>query len=83
MVILVTFSYFDIITVGEQDKPAVEHHIQADGGDYIVEPKSVHMSNGCALPGNRITITSNPLADTDKVRYSNLFFFSYFLILPN
>ncbi|XP_066254583.1 interference hedgehog isoform X1 [Euwallacea similis] len=51
---------------GEQDKPAVEHHIQADGSDYVVEPKPLHRTNGCALPGNRITITSNPLADADK-----------------
>lgn len=51
------------------DKPAVEeinHHIQAEPNDfdYVVNPKS--RTNGCALPGNRITITANPLADADN-----------------
>ncbi|CAG9763006.1 unnamed protein product [Ceutorhynchus assimilis] len=44
-------------------QPNVEHHMhQAE--DYVVEPKTIPRTNGCA--GNRITITSNPLADTDK-----------------
>ncbi|CAH0560050.1 unnamed protein product [Brassicogethes aeneus] len=53
--------------LNKNDKPAVEeHHIQADCNDYVVGTKSLPRTNGCALPGNRITITSNPLADTDN-----------------
>ncbi|XP_060531354.1 interference hedgehog-like isoform X2 [Cylas formicarius] len=48
-----------------EDKPSVEHHIQADGTDYVVEAKSLPRSNGCAIPSNRITITPNPLADAE------------------
>lgn len=43
------------------------------GNDYAVETMSVPRANG-VLPNNRITITSNPLADADnKVRYILLF----------
>ncbi|XP_050304096.1 brother of CDO-like isoform X2 [Anthonomus grandis grandis] len=51
---------------GSRDKPTVDHHIAADSNDYGAEPKTIPRSNGCALPGNRITITSNPLAEADK-----------------
>ncbi|KAG5882564.1 hypothetical protein JTB14_011765 [Gonioctena quinquepunctata] len=48
-----------------QDKPgADDHHIQVEGNEYVVSPKSMPKSNGCAT--NRITITSNPLADADN-----------------
>lgn len=51
-----------------RDKATVEevnHHIQADGNNYVATPKSLPRSNGC-VPSNRITITANPLADADN-----------------
>ncbi|ENN80958.1 hypothetical protein YQE_02632, partial [Dendroctonus ponderosae] len=50
-----------------QDKSnSIPNHIQADASDYMVESKTLSKANGCTLPGNKITITSNPLADTEK-----------------
>lgn len=44
-----------------------EHHIH-EANDYVVGQKTVTRSNGCGI--NKITITTNPLADADnKVRY--------------
>lgn len=41
-----------------------EHH---EGNDYVVGQKTITRSNGCGI--NKITITTNPLADADnKVR---------------
>ncbi|XP_023017574.2 interference hedgehog isoform X2 [Leptinotarsa decemlineata] len=52
-------------SVDNQDKPGTDdHHIQVDGNEYVVSPKSMPKSNG--LPPNRITITANPLADADN-----------------
>ncbi|KAL1489869.1 hypothetical protein ABEB36_013797 [Hypothenemus hampei] len=56
-----------------QDKPNVDRHIQADGNEYVVERKSIQTANGCTLPGNRLTITSNPLADADKKFLARIF----------
>lgn len=51
----------------DRHKPTVEeHHIQADGNEYVVTPRSLPRTNGCVMPNNRITITSNPLADTEN-----------------
>ncbi|XP_018333733.1 interference hedgehog isoform X3 [Agrilus planipennis] len=54
---------------GTVDKEDGGHHIQADASDYIVSAKSLSRMNGCAVPGNRITITSNPLADADNKKF--------------
>lgn len=41
-----------------------EHH---EGNEYVVGQKTITRSNGCGI--NKITITTNPLADADnKVR---------------
>ncbi|XP_045478702.1 interference hedgehog-like isoform X2 [Harmonia axyridis] len=52
----------------DRQKPSGEeqHHIQADGNDYVVNPRTLSRTNGCVLPTNRITITPNPLADNEN-----------------
>ncbi|XP_063911285.1 interference hedgehog-like isoform X3 [Zophobas morio] len=45
-----------------------DHHIQADGNEYVVGPKGVPRSNGCP-PSNRINITANPLSDADNKKF--------------
>lgn len=48
------------------DRNTEDHHIPSEA-DYVVTPKSLARPNGIAP--NKITITSNPLADADnKVR---------------
>ncbi|XP_030767144.1 interference hedgehog-like isoform X2 [Sitophilus oryzae] len=47
-----------------RDKPSSDHHIQSD-----VDAKTISRSNGCVLPGNKITITSNPLADAENKKF--------------
>ncbi|KAK9870090.1 hypothetical protein WA026_006184 [Henosepilachna vigintioctopunctata] len=55
----------------DRHKPSVEeqHHIQADGNEYVVSPRTLSRTNGCVLPTNRITITPNPLADTENKKF--------------
>ncbi|KAL3267033.1 hypothetical protein HHI36_011175 [Cryptolaemus montrouzieri] len=55
----------------DRHKPTVEeqHHIQADGNEYVVSPRTLTRTNGCVLPTNRITITPNPLADTENKKF--------------
>lgn len=64
------------------DKDDVNHHIQADANDYVVSSKTLSRANGCIPPPSRITITPNPLADSDnKVRYIFSHFCFCFLCL--
>ncbi|CAH1174054.1 unnamed protein product [Phaedon cochleariae] len=51
-------------SVDNRDKSVDDHHIQVDGNEYVVGPKTIPKSNGCTP--NRITITANPLADADN-----------------
>ncbi|XP_049826185.1 interference hedgehog-like isoform X2 [Aethina tumida] len=56
-------------SLNDNNKTGVEdHHIQADGNDFVVGTKSLPRSNG-VVSNNRITITANPLADAENKKF--------------